>query len=1156
VIATIPVGCGPFGAAYDSLKNEIFVANSCANTVSVISVSAGAAIATITLPAGSTPEGVAFDTSNGYVYTANPGAGTVSIISDKTNKVLTTIAAGYFPWGITYDSRNGYVYTANDGSGDSVQVISGLSIIDTIQVGSSPDGITYDGESDYIYAANSGTHTLSVISGATNTVVGTIAYGDWFPYWVAYGSKSGDVYVADYGSADVYVVSGYTNKVVSKINMPSSTVEMSYDSGNDDAYATAGCYIASNQVWVIDGSTNTYLTAITVGTNPCGVAYDPVNGYLYVANSGSNTVSVISTSNPQATTPSPSVSSVDLSQGVTFTTSAVGGIAPYTYVWNNLPTGCTSASVTILTCVPTGPGIFHVSVTITDATGYSTMSGAVTFPVYIDPTVSVPNPSMPSADMGQTLTFIANVTGGSGTYIGYTWAVSSPSLGCVVASSPKIVCTPTTNGTYDVSLYVTDSNGCSSGTPGGCAAVATVSAPFIVYTDPSVGRPTAYPHIIDAGQTVNFTSATPTGGLPPYIYTWLGLPANCTSSGIIYDVCTPHTGGAFNISVAVTDTNGYSITSLPLTYTVNSTLTVTLSASASKADLGQSIHYAGTASYGAPPYIYTWTFPSEMGCGNSTGSMLNCTPTETGTFHVTIWVFDRAGKNVATSASLIVNSTPVVSLSGSQATDVNRPLFFSATPGGGTPPYSYQWRSYAGLGCRASKNHTLSCTPNTAGTYPVVVTLTDSVGGTNISALSVTVNPLPTVTISGANATDVNATVQFSALPVGGTAPYAYFWSYSNGMDCLPSTNTSLACRPLRPGDFTVGVHMNDSVGLSSTTRFSVAVNKDPSVILSGANATVENKTIILTAMGSGGTPPYSYIWDFPAALGCASTTNDSLTCTPFIPGNYTINVTLIDSAGMNATVSGPIKVMTTPAPPPIPSQPVTIPWWIPMLIAAILVVVFLVLFVRREQAAQTRAEEGPPEIAQEPQRPETETTPPWEVSQPEVISTEEGAPPEGEATTEAPREESLPSEGEPTVAQRQEIPTPELQFGVHQYGYSAPQDYPPYPEAQPPEPAPTAEESPSPTCPECGANTFLRANCPVCGSPTRSSYGEKEQSPGQMALIEYLDNYRAEEKAPEEVSSPPAPEKKPRTTCPKCGLPLPGPDQDCPICAINPPPE
>jgi len=54
--------------------------------------------------------------------------------------------------------------------------------------------------------------------------------------------------------------------------------------------------INSNNVSVINTTTNVVVKTVTVGTNPEGVAITPNGSYAYVTNSGSNTVSVISTS--------------------------------------------------------------------------------------------------------------------------------------------------------------------------------------------------------------------------------------------------------------------------------------------------------------------------------------------------------------------------------------------------------------------------------------------------------------------------------------------------------------------------------------------------------------------------------------------------------------------------------------------------------------------------------------------------------------------------------------------------------------------------------------------------------------------------------------------------------------------------------------------
>ena len=80
VVATIPVGTTPYGVAYDSGTNQIFVSNHASNSVSVISDSTNAVVATV--PVGTTPAGIAYDSVKGEIFVTNLGDGTVSVISD------------------------------------------------------------------------------------------------------------------------------------------------------------------------------------------------------------------------------------------------------------------------------------------------------------------------------------------------------------------------------------------------------------------------------------------------------------------------------------------------------------------------------------------------------------------------------------------------------------------------------------------------------------------------------------------------------------------------------------------------------------------------------------------------------------------------------------------------------------------------------------------------------------------------------------------------------------------------------------------------------------------------------------------------------------------------------------------------------------------
>src|SRR5207245_4079803 len=105
---------------------------------------------------------------------------------------------------------------------------------------------------------------------------------------------------------------------------------------------------------------------------------------------------------------------------------------------------------------------------------------------------------------------------------------------------------------------------------------------------------------------------------------------------------------------------------------------------------------------------------------------------------------------------------------------------FTGSASGGTPPYSYSWTF--GDGGSASGSST-SHVYQTAGSYNVVLTVTDAAGQTANSAQTVTVSnpPPPTLTSSFSYAPtspSVGQQVTFSASASGGTVPYSYNWDF------------------------------------------------------------------------------------------------------------------------------------------------------------------------------------------------------------------------------------------------------------------------------------------------------------------------------------------------------------------------------------------
>jgi len=143
----------------------------------------------------------------------------------------------------------------------------------------------------------------SIVTIAVSTAILLLAFG--LPV-AASGSQN-------IGQNNPSVTNGTT--VIANITVGKGPTGIAYNPSNGYIYVANSF---SGTVSVIDGATNKVIANITVGVGPRGIAYNPSNGYIYVTNSGSGTVSVISKS---ASTSSTSISSVTAPAAPTTSTS-------------------------------------------------------------------------------------------------------------------------------------------------------------------------------------------------------------------------------------------------------------------------------------------------------------------------------------------------------------------------------------------------------------------------------------------------------------------------------------------------------------------------------------------------------------------------------------------------------------------------------------------------------------------------------------------------------------------------------------------------------------------------------------------------------------------------------------------------------------------
>ncbi|MCB9446826.1 MAG: gliding motility-associated C-terminal domain-containing protein [Flavobacteriales bacterium] len=489
----------------------------------------------------------------------------------------------------------------------------------------------------------------------------------------------------------------------------------------------------------------------------------------------------------------------------TFTASA--GTAPYDYLWS---TGCTTG-----TCTGLCSGGY--TVTVTDATG-CTVSATLTVPGLniVDPNETVTNAQCNAICDGS---IILAPSGGAAPY-SYVWSNACTGTNC----------TGLCPGSYGVT--VTDKNGCTSNNN---FTIGVTNPVTVVASSTEASCNSACNGSV---------TATPSGGTPPYNYSW--------SSGCTTATCTGVCAGTY--TVTVTGAVGCNSTQT-ITVTEPTLLTNSFSGHTDVTCFGQcdgGITAGGSG--GKSPYTYTWS--SGATTATLTGLCAN-------TYYLTVTdvnaceVLDTVV--IDSPANLLANEGSVNSSCASADGTV------SSAPTGGTSPYTYNWSN----GCTQA-----TCTGVSAGSYDL--TVTDAAGCNTTANVVVNDNGGPTgeAFISVAPSCNGSCNGQLTVTPIGGTAPYTYVWS--NG-------KTANAITGLCAGNYFVT--MTDNNGCS---RIASSLLSDPPPISASITDTTHvscnglcDGVAIVTP--GGGTTPYTYVWsngqtDSTATGLCAGLVNVTVT--------------------------------------------------------------------------------------------------------------------------------------------------------------------------------------------------------------------------------------------------------------------------------------
>lgn len=443
------------------------------------------------------------------------------------------------------------------------------------------------------------------------------------------------------------------------------------------------------------------------------------------------------------------------------------------------------------------------------------------------------------------------------------------------------VCFNNTNYTYNSSTYNSTTSFTSvvyyySDAAGNCAATtvngSSTSRPNMRLSFceqvvcPTITVSTSKTNPTCFGTTDGTASASATGGASPYTYNWSDGKTGASVTGM----------GAGTFSVTATDINGCKGVSV-VTF-VNPTA-ISSSVSENNSTCGNSNGSATvTASGGNGGFTYTWS-----------NSQTTATATGLAPGSYTVSILDINGCSVTDTAtisdispSVTVASTNVVCNGGNNGTA-------TATASGGLSPYSYLWNN---------GQTTATATGLSAGSWSVSVTDFNScvvTGNATVSEPAVINIATTNSNVTCFGGADGSSTVNVS----GGTSPYTYLWS--NGQTTVTDTGLTAGTYNITVTDANSCTAAVNTTITQPATPVSASVSN---VIDPSCNGSNDGSA---TAAASGGTSPYSFLWDNgqsgAAVTGLAAGTyivsaTDANGCTA------TSNATISEPAGMALTTS------------------------------------------------------------------------------------------------------------------------------------------------------------------------------------------------------------------------------------------------------------
>jgi DNA-binding beta-propeller fold protein YncE len=290
-LANTTVGGSPWDIAVDPSTNEVYVGGASGGMV-VINATSGHT-SSVPIPGGFLY--LAVDPETDTIYANNDSCGpcseSVVAVNGSSNHVIGGVNLGAYIDGLAVNTDTNTVY-ASSADTDTLYVINGAtnSLTKSIRLNGSAMGVAVDSKTNMVYVPVCTTNFacspafVYVINGRTNSIVSSIPIG--LPFAIAVNQVTNMIYVTT--SQNLLVSINGTTGSVSNTRLSAYALEcrgLAVNSSTDEVYVACGNGQGLPSFFIVDGTNDNILNSFADNGSPMGVAFDPSNQMIYLANS-------------------------------------------------------------------------------------------------------------------------------------------------------------------------------------------------------------------------------------------------------------------------------------------------------------------------------------------------------------------------------------------------------------------------------------------------------------------------------------------------------------------------------------------------------------------------------------------------------------------------------------------------------------------------------------------------------------------------------------------------------------------------------------------------------------------------------------------------------------------------------------------------------